>query len=180
MNRSPACWLAILSVLAASLGPWVDRSEAAGPGGRAEPPGLPVIVDDDGQQVGVVFTLTRVLPLVRLRADGRDAALGVFANRLFAPFADARYESPDCTGPPWIVELSPGGAATSVAELAAIGRPNVLLVANGDPESRTFGSFWNPSASPPVCGSISSTPTIARPTRVLLNLNQFRAPFRFR
>jgi hypothetical protein len=167
------------------LGPGAGRvavADAPGPAGRGGPrPDLVIVVDANGREVGVVFAITYLFPVTLLRADGRDAALGVYADRLVPYLARARYESGDCSGSPWIVTEDPIGIAVPVAEPATIGRGNVLLVANGDPQARTFGSGWEQHSTPPAClPTPLSSPEIGRPTRVLLDLQQFTPPFRLR
>ena len=148
--------------------------------GRAAPTATAVVVDALGTVVGPVVAMLAFFPAVRLRADGRDAVMIVLGDRL-SSLLPADYESNDCTGPPWVREMLSPLRASLIFEVAAVGRLNELLIANGDPVTRTMNSRWDGFSTPPGCDPLVPAETeIVRPTRVLLDLDTFQPPFRLR
>ena len=172
MARRP---VGLLLLVLAVLAPWTAGDPAGAQAGRATPPEPPVVVDASGREVGPIVEILGPFTVVLLRADGRDATLVVFRDRLVSLLA-AAYESPDCTGPPWARDF----VQVPLVEPAAIGRLNELLVRNGDPETRTLTSEWNSFSTPPACQTPPAETRIVRPTRVLVDLNGFQPPFRLR
>jgi hypothetical protein len=137
-----------------------------------------VVVDSLGRLVGQVVVLSGFTPLVRLPAGGTDVLMIAFGDRLAGlPFL-AEYETPDCTGAPWLPAL----LQVPLMELAAVGRLTEVLVADGDAVTRTVQSTFNTFRDPPACDPIApGEDRIVRPTRVLTVLGStFTPPFRMR
>ena len=95
-------------------------------------------------------------------------------------FARVGFETGDCSGTPWLVNVLPAAAPPFFRE-AGVGPPNRLYVAAGPRATPTIASTWViPPGGPAQCQGQEAATEEALPATAVLDLDTFSPPFRIR
>jgi hypothetical protein len=164
--------------VAASTPPAAPAGEVAARAGVAE---TPVLVDADGQVVGPLLVhYNSPAGIVRIVRGDLDVPVQVRASSFLEAFARVGFESGDCTGPPWLVDLLPT-TSPPFFRAAGVGPASVLYVGEGPRATPTISSKWTiPPGDPAGCQPQAAAAQEALQAVEALDLSIFRPPFRIR
>jgi hypothetical protein len=156
----------------------------AEPGSGRLPSGRPLrVVDATGKLVGrVIDALAIDTVTVRVRAAGRDLLLLASPDALGpSPGLGLAFETPDCSGSPWIPQPPPEFADLFLLAPVAAGEGTALFAGDGPVQMKVIGSAIDAFADPPVCAGVPPGPAVpVRSAVQVLDLADWQPPFRVR
>jgi hypothetical protein len=138
-----------------------------------------VLVDAGGRLIGpVVAAVGGVFAEVRILAEGVDVPVSVRPGGFGEGAMAVGFETPDCTGAPWLVGLLPPSLLSFFQE-AGVGPPRRLFVGAGPRSTPLIASRW--VIPPGQAGECQAQPPAAEdalPATPVLDLGVFVPPFR--